>query len=69
MTMVIIQFVIPIMAVLGLQWLLYREKSRELLKADFKKILYTIGGLFVFFIADVFNDGLQCSVRSADTKL
>ena len=50
MTMVIIQFVIPIMAVLGLQWLLYREKSRELLKADFKKILYTIGGLFVFLL-------------------
>jgi hypothetical protein len=50
MTMEIIQFVIPIMAVLGLQWLLYREKSRELLKNDFRKILYTIGGLFIFLL-------------------
>lgn len=46
MTMVITQFTIPIMAVLGLQYLLYRDKSHELLKADFKKILYTLSGLF-----------------------
>ncbi len=50
MTMVIIQFVIPVMAVLGLQCLLYREKNRELLKADLKKILYAIGGLFAFLL-------------------
>lgn len=46
MTMVITEFTIPIMAILGLQYLLYRENSRELLKADFKKILYALGGLF-----------------------
>ncbi|HMK26576.1 MAG TPA: hypothetical protein VK483_11165 [Chitinophagaceae bacterium] len=46
MTMVITQFTLPIMAVLSLQYLLYRDKSRELLKEDFKKILYAVGGLF-----------------------
>ncbi|MEI9947351.1 MAG: YfhO family protein [Chitinophagaceae bacterium] len=44
-TMVILQFTIPVAAVLGLQELLYREKSKELLKADFKKIIYAVGGL------------------------
>ncbi len=50
MTLVIAEFTVPIMAVLGLQYILYREKSRELLKADFKKILYAIGGLFAVLI-------------------
>lgn len=50
MTMVIVQFVIPVMAVLGLHLLLFREKSRELLKMDFRKILYATGGLFIFLL-------------------
>ena len=45
MAMIITQFTFPIMAMLGLQYLLYRDKSRELLKADFKKIFYAFGGL------------------------
>jgi Bacterial membrane protein YfhO len=43
---VIPQFTITIIAALSLQKLLFEEKSKELLKADFKKILFTIGGLF-----------------------
>jgi hypothetical protein len=50
MTMVVAEFTIPIMAVLGLQYILFREKGRELLKADFKKILYALGGLFALLI-------------------
>ena len=46
MTMVITELTIPVMAVLSLQYLLFRENSREQLKTDFKKILYGIGGLF-----------------------
>ncbi len=45
MAMIITQFTFPIMAMLGLQYLLYRDKSRELLKADFKTIVYAVGGL------------------------
>lgn len=45
MTMVITQFTLPIMAVIGLHLLLFREKSRELLKTDLKKIIYAFGGL------------------------
>lgn len=47
MTMVITQFTLPLMAMLTLQFLLFRENSRELLKKDFKKILYAVGGLTV----------------------
>jgi len=45
MTMVITEITIPIMAVLGLQWLLFRENSRQLLKADFRKIIYAFTGM------------------------
>ena len=50
MTMVIAEFTIPLMAVLTLQTIFFREKSRELLKADFRKILYAIGGLLGLLI-------------------
>jgi len=46
MTLVIAEFTLPFMAVIGLQQILYRKKSKELLQADFKKILYAVGGLF-----------------------
>lgn len=35
-----------VMAVLALQQLLFEEKSKEFLADNFKKILYTVGGLF-----------------------
>jgi hypothetical protein len=47
-TMVVLQFTLPIIAALGLQQLLYRENSKELLKTEFKKILYIVGGLIAF---------------------
>lgn len=50
MTMVILQITIPIMAVLCLQYILFRENARTLLQKDFKKILYAVGALFVFLI-------------------
>ncbi len=43
---VIPQFAVGIMAVLTLQQLFFAERSRELLNAHFKKILYSVGGLF-----------------------
>jgi hypothetical protein len=46
MAQVIPQFAVTIVAMLALQRLLFNEKSREWLQADFKKILYTMGGLF-----------------------
>lgn len=43
---VIPQFAIGLIAALSLQYLLFQEKTKEILKADTKKILYSIGGLF-----------------------
>ena len=45
MSLVMAQLTLPIMAVLAVQQLFFKEGSREYLKANFKKILYTIGGL------------------------
>lgn len=50
MIMVILQVTIPILAVLALQLLFFRERSRELLQADFRKILYATGGLVALLL-------------------
>ena len=50
MSMVIPEFTMPVMAVLALQYIFYRDKSRELLKQDFRKILYAVAGLFALLI-------------------
>jgi hypothetical protein len=50
MAQVIPQFTISIMAVLTLQQLLFEEKSKEFIKTNLKKILYTVGGLFAVLV-------------------
>jgi len=50
MAMVIPEFTLPIMASLALQQIFYRENTRELLKADFKKIVYAVGAVLVLLI-------------------
>jgi hypothetical protein len=40
------QVTVCIIAMFALQRLLFEEKNKELLKSNFKKILYTVGGLF-----------------------
>jgi len=50
MTMVIAELTVPLMAVVTVQYILYREKSRELLKAEFRKILYAVGGLLALLL-------------------
>lgn len=44
---VIPQFAVGVAAALALQYLLFEEKIKESFKADFKKVLYTVGGLFL----------------------
>lgn len=50
MTLVIAEFTLPFMAVLALQQLLYSDNSKAMLQADFKKILYAVGGLMSLLI-------------------
>lgn len=45
MSLVMAQLTLPVIAVLAVQQLFFQPKSREYLKENFKKILYTIGGL------------------------
>jgi hypothetical protein len=48
--MVIPQFILPMVAMAAMHLVFFRDKSQELLKADFKKILYGIGGLAALLI-------------------
>lgn len=48
MALVIAQLALPIVAVLTVQQLFFGPDSRENLKANFKKILFTMGGLTAF---------------------
>ena len=50
MALVITGFTIPIVACICLQYLLFRENARELLKKEFKTILYAVGVLFGLLI-------------------
>jgi hypothetical protein len=50
MTMVIPEFTLPLMAVLSLQYIFYKDKGQELLKENFRKILYAVGGLMALLI-------------------
>jgi hypothetical protein len=71
MTMVIAEFTIPIMAVLGLQHLLYREHSKEVLKKDFKNILYAVGGLsallLIMYMMQSYNSAIDHYIISGYT--
>lgn len=50
MALIIAQLTLPIVAVLAVQQLFFETNSRENLKVNFKKILYTLGGLIGFLI-------------------
>lgn len=50
MTLVIIQLVLPVIAVLTAQRIFFEQDSRAFLKANFKKILYTFGGVTGFLL-------------------
>lgn len=55
--LIIPQFLLPLLAAMGLQQLFFAQNGRELLQSSFKKILYTIGGLFVLvLLIYFFND-------------
>lgn len=55
--LIIPQFLLCLLAVMGLQEIFFSEKGKELLQTNFKKILYALGGLFVIILlVYFFND-------------
>ena len=48
MAMVIAQFSVPLLAVLGFQAILFSAEKAELIKKNFKKVLFATGGVLVF---------------------
>ena len=72
---VIPQFAIGVIAALSLQYLLFEEKTKEILKSDIKKVLYAAGGLFavlgmMYFSLDYasLNDAAIMSNVAEQTK-
>jgi hypothetical protein len=55
MSLVINQVTFALMAVLALQFILFREKSKELLKTDLKKVLIATGGLIIVLLLIFFG--------------
>ncbi|MCR6721031.1 MAG: YfhO family protein [Chitinophagaceae bacterium] len=47
-TMVVPQLLLPFVAIIAANLLFFRNEAATLLKADFKKILYALGGLILF---------------------
>src|SRR5438046_7362917 len=57
MALVVSQLLVPILAVLCLQQILFTERTEEYLTRNFKKILYALGGLIVLLgIIYLMND-------------
>ncbi|MER3499282.1 MAG: hypothetical protein C4308_11955 [Chitinophagaceae bacterium] len=50
MTMVITELTLPVMAIVALQYILFRKNSQQVLQAEFKTILYAVAGLFALLI-------------------
>ncbi|MFT3702312.1 MAG: YfhO family protein [Agriterribacter sp.] len=60
--LVIPQFLLPLLAAMGLQQIFFEPGGKELLKASFKKILYVLGGLFVLVLLIYFSIDFSTAV-------
>lgn len=69
MALIIAQFTLPIMAIITTYYLFFQEKSKEVLQANFKKILYTLGGtllgLVVIYIGQSYSSGFDQQILQA----
>jgi hypothetical protein len=69
MALVIPQFLVPLLAVLALQQMLFDERLKNLASEDFKHILYAVGGLIalagIVYILNDYSSGIDKSIRSA----
>ena len=69
MALVIAQLLVPILAVLSLQQILFTAKTEEYLNANFKKILYALGGLIVLlglvYLVNDYSSPIDKDITSA----
>lgn len=68
---VIPQFALGVIAALALQQLLFNEQSRNLLKTEYKKILYVVGGVFallaIMYLALDYRSGIDKQIIAGYT--
>lgn len=69
MALIIAQFTMPIMAVLATHQLFFAKNAKETLQQDFKKILYTLGGMVVIlgliYLAQSYSSGFDQQILEA----
>jgi len=64
--LIIPQFLLPVLAVMGLQEIFFTAKGKEELQASLKKIYYALGGLFVITLLIYFFNDFRTAV---DTQI
>lgn len=71
MAMVIAQLAVPVLAVLAMQSMLFGEDKVELVKKNFKKVLYITGGTLVFcfivYLLQSYNSDIDKQIIAAYT--
>ncbi|HUN01948.1 MAG TPA: hypothetical protein PLS00_03755, partial [Niabella sp.] len=69
MALIIAEFTMPIMAVLTVHQLFFARNAKEMLQADLKKILYTLGGIVVviglIYLAQDYSSGFDQQIMDA----
>ncbi|MCC6286982.1 MAG: YfhO family protein [Chitinophagaceae bacterium] len=60
--LIIPQFLLPLLAVMGLQEIFFTPKGKEELQSSLKKILYALGGLFVITLLIYFFNDFRTAV-------
>lgn len=64
--LIIPQFLLPLLAAMGLQQILFAQNGKEQLQASLKKIFYALGGLFVIVLLIYFFNDFSTAV---DTQI
>ena len=71
MAQVIPQFIFAVSAVLALQYLLFTDKAEADAEKDFKKVLYTVGGLFavvgLIYLAQSYSSPIDAQIIAGYT--
>lgn len=69
MALIIAQFTLPLMAVITVYYLFFKENAKETLQNNFKKVLYTLGGIVavlgIIYIGQSYSSGFDQQIMQA----
>src|SRR5581483_10390658 len=72
MSLVIPQFLLPLLAALAVQQIFFTQEGKEQLKKSFRTIIYILGGVFllvcIFYLANDYSAGIDKQIIQAYTN-